>query len=282
MQLYILKFKEVEIIKIGISTSPVDRIFSLGASNKIDWDNSYLVTSSNKRNIRRLETQLHGDFEAFRMDESNEYLNSGNTEIFKSECLANVLKEIEHKVEFHPHLQLAIKKGIEKPVPVRIGTNNNTQKQDILMRNGGRLGIHFFGLRELISLMIKYRNDSEVTCFDYNKPYGDFHVMLISKELKPENTPLCFVGIYNPRRYFSGSRYTSSIISGEDFACFQMSGHFSNENGLPYLRSNGNERKHFFNLKKFILKKARKIGLNINTSCDVSWQSSLHPGSWPG
>ncbi len=129
MQLYILQFKDVEIIKIGISKSPKDRINSLGASDKIDWNNSYLVDSSNERSIKRLERQLHGDFEEFRMDNTTEHVKSGNTEIFKSECLQEVLKEIEHKIGFHPCLQLSLKKGINKPLAVPLSYSSREENK---------------------------------------------------------------------------------------------------------------------------------------------------------
>lgn len=107
--LYVLRFKEGDRIKIGRTINVDQRLLAFGGSKSFNLVESYLVTAPLK-NIIKLEAQLHRDFEPHNIEHSG--LSSGNSEVFHSACVDDVVHEIEHKAQKFPHLGITLSKGI--------------------------------------------------------------------------------------------------------------------------------------------------------------------------
>jgi hypothetical protein len=107
--LYILTFRDVPRIKIGISGNLSARLDHLG-SHLFDSDKSYLVTSKINKCIRLLERNLH---ETFSEDRVTGGLINGNTEVFKDSILPKVLTAVEiFRDYFFQSADLNIQKGL--------------------------------------------------------------------------------------------------------------------------------------------------------------------------
>lgn len=107
--LYVLKFKEGNVIKIGRTINIDQRLSAFGGASRYDLANSYLVKGP-QANIIKLESQLKREFLPFKCEYTG--LTSGNTEIFRDECFDEVIDEIQHKVNKFPHFNLTLSKTI--------------------------------------------------------------------------------------------------------------------------------------------------------------------------
>jgi hypothetical protein len=116
MFLYILGFNNKNMIKIGRADS-MNRIVSLSLVYK-DYDvileKSYIVTSSNKRDIKVLETQLLQDYIDFKIHDEKLKGRDGYTELRDDSILTSVLQDIDDKAKKFPNKNLELTKLLEK------------------------------------------------------------------------------------------------------------------------------------------------------------------------
>lgn len=261
MQLYILQFKTDRILKIGISCSPQDRITSLGASRVVDWDNSYVVDSPKEKSIKRLERQLHGDFEEYRQEYQG--MKSGNTEIFKSECLDDVLKEIKHKIEFHPGLNLVLKKGIIKPIstprPKAAKYKKKNDKHDYFFREKFPK-TEFYGLRELISAMRKHPDNIKIIY--YNRGENKKIDIEFRNFSKVEGLTGLYINFRGSPRVCS-VRIIMSTIENEEKDILTAS-------CKDYLSEDSFKHKAYCRFMKILINKAKEIGAGVVYADELS------------
>ena len=151
MKLYILKFKNKNLIKIGVSKNISSRIISLGV-DLFDLNKSYFVTAHNPKTIRALEHQLLNDYDHYFVETSFS-LDSGNTEIRKDGCLGSIIEDIEQKIIKFPDKKIRLKYGIkiDKLVKKRIIKPKKMYT--------------FYGIRETLALLDEIKEDVKFNAY---------------------------------------------------------------------------------------------------------------------
>lgn len=110
---YILKLKEKNFIKIGVSDFVYSRIESHHNTYGVDFDNSYIVSSNNDKIQVLFELEFLAYFEEYR-NFSLKPLD-GYTEILNSDCIERIIGEINLRRERFPDKNIVITKGINLP-----------------------------------------------------------------------------------------------------------------------------------------------------------------------
>ena len=128
MVLYILKFKEHNLVKIGISSHLVDRVLFLQKDLNIEFDfyNSVIITADSNARIRVLEKQLLQDLKAFEVKQDHPFKipNGAKTKYteIRSDCAVNTLLDI---------LKLKIMK-LKLPLNIHTGLDISGIQSDVI------------------------------------------------------------------------------------------------------------------------------------------------------
>ncbi len=112
--LYLIKFQDEPIIKIGTSGDVADRIRSFGVL--FDLAESYVVESDNDAFINALEKTLHAMFQANRVTPARP-LPNGNTELFEASVIDQVISKIPEIANLFPAVGWNLRKGITDIYP---------------------------------------------------------------------------------------------------------------------------------------------------------------------
>lgn len=109
--LYILKYHQRNVIKVGIAAGGIGKIVEgSAAAGRIDMARSAIVTSASKRELESLAKQIRADYTqyALRGTVGEGLMNSG--------CLHAVLEEIMYKINRFPQKALKLTVGIGESV----------------------------------------------------------------------------------------------------------------------------------------------------------------------
>lgn len=141
MYLYIIKFKNMDLIKIGLSSSDM-RITQLMRAYKdiaVDLDSSFKVTAKFEYDLKMLEKQLLNDYIEYKIEDEQFNKRIGYKELRKGIILNSVLDDINYKAKKFPNKEFKLHKGIklessktweEKNKEIR--ENNNKVKENYL------------------------------------------------------------------------------------------------------------------------------------------------------
>lgn len=115
MFLYILKFSNINALKIGIAKT-TNRIAEHSRTYKefgLDLKNSYRIDAKNKNDIKILEKQLLQDYIDYKVDSNIFDKADGYTEIRRGEIIDLILNDIIHKKDKFINKKITITKGIK-------------------------------------------------------------------------------------------------------------------------------------------------------------------------
>lgn len=132
MFLYILKLREIDLIKIGIASSD-NRIVSHLRTYRdygIDLTESYRITANDNSYIKMLEKQLLADYSEYSSSNKDLYQRDGYTELRDGSLIKNILEDIEHKKERFPAKEIEISKGIKIKTRRRKKTRSNPNEEE--------------------------------------------------------------------------------------------------------------------------------------------------------
>lgn len=117
LYLYILKFKKMNIIKIGIAKNfnRIRQHQSTYGDIIVDLQESYRVTAKNKADIKLLEKQLLEDYNEYKVNVSRLNMRDGYTELREDMVLKMILEDITYKAQRFPNKSIKIEKGISIP-----------------------------------------------------------------------------------------------------------------------------------------------------------------------
>ncbi len=168
MILYILKFEEIKAIKIGIATT-TQRIYNLKKiyeNIEANLEESYIVSTNNKSDIKLLEKQLLGDYCDHKyMDELINGLD-GHTEFLNINILEKLIEDIEYKSERFPEKNIQIKKGIQicnNLKTLNLNPKIKTNKKVNLYPEETKVDVH----SSYLTILSKYKN--EIVEINYDK-----------------------------------------------------------------------------------------------------------------
>jgi hypothetical protein len=109
--LYVLRFIDEDLIKIGITGKITSRLGQLGP--RFNLAESYLLAAPDERSLRRIESSIHVIFENYKAIPLVP-ISSGNSEIFRAEILPKVIDLLQN-------VSLNVEKGIEARKPRQRG-----------------------------------------------------------------------------------------------------------------------------------------------------------------
>lgn len=214
MKLYILKFRNHDVIKIGITNNTTTRARALGLSH-FDLENSYTIHGESSA-IRRLEKQLHEDFRTNKITPGKQ-LSSGNTELFSSSIIEKVLAEIRHKIERFPHHNLQIMKGITIPKPPAFPSLEHPRT--LKYKEYG-----VFGVREFIESL---KENKHITIYTHKGLPIALQITHDASSPKENIKSITVTGKYYGYRITLSSLYFSSTIDKtveRIYDCFRCTG----------------------------------------------------------
>jgi hypothetical protein len=134
--LYILRFKDEGVIKVGLAGDPWLRIAALSTA-RFDLGASYLVQCRNQATVRTLERMLKTFFAEHQVM-PGEKLSSGNTETFRALILPEMLQAIEKLSSTFPGSELKILPDLSSLVPAQAEKRKGLSRAECLARSKAR------------------------------------------------------------------------------------------------------------------------------------------------
>lgn len=121
-RLYVIKFREESIIKIGRTTRQcrIQEIKNEYKEMEIDLSESFLVTAKVDRDIKELEKQLLRDTKHFKIKDVKFHKLNGYTELRRAEILIFIMNAINLESIKFPEKEIRILKEIREPNTIPI------------------------------------------------------------------------------------------------------------------------------------------------------------------
>ncbi len=118
MVLYILKFKDFDLVKIGITGSLIHRVMTMQRDLKVEFDfySSIIITAESNSRIKSMERQMLHDLKAYKIKQDNSFSLPKEAKLTLSELrtaekIPVVIKLLEEKVE-KLNLPIKIHRGL--------------------------------------------------------------------------------------------------------------------------------------------------------------------------